>query len=93
MPFGFIKDMTTKNDKLVVGLDIGTSKVAVIVAEVKTGEQESEELNGLHAGRVKVLGVGTAVSRGIKKGVLTNIESTAEAIKEAVKKAALNGGC
>ncbi len=89
MTFGFIKDMTVKKDKLVVGLDIGTSKVSVVVAEVTAGEQGSEELNSGHADRVNVLGFGTALSKGIKKGVVTNIETTVEAIKEAVKKAAL----
>lgn len=65
---------------LIVGLDIGTSKVAAIVAE-KTDQ-------GL-----EVSGIGTAESDGLKKGVVVNIESTTASIRQAVEEAELMSGC
>lgn len=62
---------------LIVGLDIGTSKVACIVGEV-TKE-----------GQVEVLGVGTYPSRGLKKGVVVNLETTVQSIQRAVEEAEL----
>ncbi|MDW8260156.1 MAG: cell division protein FtsA, partial [Gammaproteobacteria bacterium] len=74
--------MPRKNDRqLIVGLDIGTSKVAALVAEVGPD-------NG-----VEVLGVGSQVSRGLKKGVVVNIESTVQSIQRAVEEAELMAGC
>lgn len=71
-----------KNDKnLVVGLDIGTSKVVAIVGEVAPDRE------------VEVIGVGSAPSRGLKKGVVVNIESTVQSIKRAVEEAELMAGC
>lgn len=71
-----------KNDKnLVVGLDIGTSKVVAIVGEVSPDRE------------VEVIGVGSAPSRGLKKGVVVNIESTVQSIKRAVEEAELMAGC
>jgi cell division protein FtsA len=61
----------------VVGLDIGTTKICAIVAEV------TEE------GTVNVVGVGSSPSRGLRKGVVVNIESTVESIKKAVEEAEL----
>lgn len=65
---------------LVVGLDIGTSKVACIVAEVNNGELE-------------IIGLGTAPSKGMKKGMVVNIESTTDSIRRAVEEAELMAGC
>ena len=65
----------------IVGLDIGTNKVATIVAEVN----EFQEL--------EIIGIGTHASSGLKKGVVINIESTVESIKRAVEEAELMAGC
>ena len=74
--------MSRKSDKgLIVGLDIGTSKVVAIVGEV----QEDGEL--------EVIGVGSHPSRGLKKGVVVNIESTVSSIQRAVEEAELMAGC
>lgn len=69
------------NSNLVVGLDIGTSKVLVIVVEV------SEE------GEMEVIGVGHHPTRGLRKGVVANIESTVQSIQRAVEEAELMAGC
>ncbi|MDA8093597.1 MAG: cell division protein FtsA [Betaproteobacteria bacterium] len=66
---------------LVVGLDIGTSKIAAIVAEV------------LPEGRMEIVGMGTHPSRGLKKGVVVNIESTVHAIQRALEEAELMADC
>jgi cell division protein FtsA len=60
-----------------VGLDIGTTKICAIVAEV------TEE------GAINIIGVGSSLSRGLRKGVVVNIESTVESIKKAVEEAEL----
>ncbi len=71
-----------KEDKnLIVGLDIGTSKVVAIVAEL------------LADGSIKVIGLGQHVSRGLKKGVVINIESTMQAIQRAIEEAELMADC
>ena len=67
--------------KLIVGLDIGTSKVCAIVGERAPG------------GEVEVIGLGTHPSRGLKKGVVVNIESTVQSIQRAVEEAELMAGC
>ncbi|MCP5160957.1 MAG: cell division protein FtsA [Hahellaceae bacterium] len=69
------------NDKLIVGLDIGTSKIVAIVG--KRGED----------GMVDVVGVGSHPSRGLKRGVVVNIETTVQAIQRAVEEAELMAGC
>ncbi len=74
--------MAKKNDdKLIVGLDIGTSKVLAIVGEVSP------------SGEVEIIGVGHHPSRGMKKGVVVNIESTVQSIQRAVEEAELMAGC
>jgi cell division protein FtsA len=74
--------MAKKADKrLIVGLDIGTSKVVAIVGEVAT------------EGEVEVIGLGSHPSRGLKKGVVVNIESTVQSIQRAVEEAELMAGC
>jgi cell division protein FtsA len=69
----------TKN--LIVGLDIGTSKIVAIVAEI-TGE-----------GRMAIIGLGQSPSRGLRKGVVVNIESTVTAIQRALEEAELMADC
>ncbi|HZP85960.1 MAG TPA: cell division protein FtsA, partial [Burkholderiales bacterium] len=69
------KTRETKN--LIVGLDIGTSKIAVIVAELRPD------------GDFEIIGMGSAPSRGLKKGVVVNIESTVNAIQRALEEAEL----
>lgn len=66
---------------LIVGLDIGTSKVVAIVAEVSAD------------GGMEVIGIGSHPSRGLKKGVVVNIESTVQSIQRAVEEAELMAGC
>ncbi|MCK5666205.1 MAG: cell division protein FtsA, partial [Thiotrichaceae bacterium] len=74
--------MIKRNDKqLVVGLDIGTSNVTAIVAEISA------------EGDIDIIGMGKHASRGMKKGVVVNIESTAQSIKRAVEEAELMAGC
>jgi cell division protein FtsA len=65
----------------IVGLDIGTNKVAAIVAEV------TED------GVLEIIGIGTHHSRGLKKGVVVNIESTVQSIQRAIEEAELMAGC
>ncbi|CAG0940711.1 Cell division protein FtsA [Gammaproteobacteria bacterium] len=67
--------------RLLVGLDIGTSKVVAIVGEL----QEDNSL--------EVIGFGMHASRGLKKGVVVNIESTVNSIQRAVEEAELMAGC
>jgi len=69
------------NKKLIVGLDIGTSKIAVIVAELDPD------------GGFEVIGMGSHPSRGLKKGVVVNIESTVNAIQRALEEAELMADC
>ncbi len=74
--------MSKKTERnLIVGLDIGTSKVAAIVGEI------TEE------GQLEIIGIGTHRSRGLKKGVVVNIESTVQSIQRAVEEAELMAGC
>jgi cell division protein FtsA len=70
-----------ENKNLIVGLDIGTSKIAAIVAEMKP------------EGGFEVIGMGSAPSRGLKKGVVVNIESTVNAIQRALEEAELMADC
>jgi cell division protein FtsA len=66
--------------KIIVGLDIGTTKVACIVG------QKAEN------GKIEILGYGKTISTGVKRGVVTNIFDTVEAIKTAVKQASDQSG-
>ena len=70
----------TKSNNLIVGLDIGTTKICAIAVE----EDDIEALN--------VVGVGTAKSEGLRKGVVVNIEKTVKAIKKAVEECELMCG-
>ncbi len=71
----------SRDANLIVALDIGTTKVCAIVAEIKSPEQ------------VDVLGVGIHPSDGLKKGVVVNIEKTVNSIKSAVEEAEEMSGC
>ena len=73
--------MTTTDNRMLVGLDIGTSKVVAIVAEM-----------GINDG-IEIVGIGSHPSRGLKKGVVVNIESTVQSIQRAVEEAELMAGC
>ncbi|MDD5404083.1 MAG: cell division protein FtsA [Sulfuricella sp.] len=66
---------------LIVGLDIGTSKIVAMVAEI------------LSDGRMEIIGIGQHPSRGLKKGVVVNIESTVNAIQRALEEAELMADC
>ena len=69
------------NNNLIVGLDIGTSKVLAIVGEVSPD------------GELEIIGVGHHPARGLRKGVVSNIESTVQSIQRAVEEAELMAGC
>ena len=69
-----------KKNSIVVGLDIGTSKVCAIVGEMTE-----------HG--VEIIGIGSHASQGLRKGVVINIEATVNSVKKAVEEAALMAGC
>ena len=74
--------MAKRSDQnLMVGLDIGTSKIGAIVADI-TPE-----------GEIEIIGIGSHPSKGLKKGVVVNIESTTQSIQRAVEEAELMAGC
>jgi cell division protein FtsA len=66
---------------LIVGLDIGTSKIEAVVGEVNDD------------GVIEIIGIGSSPSYGLKKGVVVNIESTVQSIQRAVEEAELMAGC
>lgn len=70
-----------KDKNLIVGLDIGTSKVVVIVGEV-TAE-----------GKIDIVGVGSHPSTGLKRGVVVNIDATVQSVQRALEEAELAAGC
>ena len=72
--------MNSKRENLIVGLDIGTTKICAIV-----GAMTDDGLD--------VVGIGTSPSRGLRKGVVINIESTVNAIRKAIQEAELMAGC
>jgi len=67
-------------DNIIVGLDIGTTKICAVVGEVANN-------------KVNIIGIGTHPSIGLRKGVVVNIESTVDSIKKAVEEAELMAGC
>jgi cell division protein FtsA len=69
------------NKNLIVGLDIGTSKIVAIVSEVTPD------------GQLNVIGLGTQPSRGLKKGVVVNIEATMASIQRVLEEAELMADC
>ena len=70
-----------KAKNLIVGLDIGTTKVVALVGEVNPD------------GQVEIIGVGTYPSRGLKKGIVVNIDATVQSIKKAIEEAEFMAGC
>ncbi|ABB30659.1 cell division protein FtsA [Geobacter hydrogenophilus] len=72
--------MSARRDNLIVGLDIGTTKICAIVGNVTEDG-------------IDIVGIGSSPSRGMRKGVVINIESTVESIKKAVSEAELMAGC
>lgn len=71
----------SKEPNLVVGLDVGTTKVCALVGEVVSPQQ------------IDIIGVGTHPSHGLKRGVVVNIENTVQSIKSAVEEAEHMAGC
>ena len=67
-------------EEIIVGLDIGTTKICAVVGEVSGKD-------------INIIGIGTHPSVGLRKGVVVNIESTVESIKKAVEDAELMAGC
>jgi len=72
--------MSNNRENLIVGLDIGTTKICAIVGNLTE--------DGLD-----IVGIGTCPSRGLRKGVVINIESTVESIRKALREAELMAGC
>ncbi|MCK9172581.1 cell division protein FtsA [Desulfuromonas thiophila] len=72
--------MSNRRENLIVGLDIGTTKICAIIGSMTE--------NGL-----EIVGIGSCPSRGLRKGVVINIESTVEAIRKALREAELMAGC
>jgi cell division protein FtsA len=70
-----------QHKSMLVGLDIGTSKVVAVVGEVN------------YDGKVEIVGLGSHPSSGLKKGVVINIESTVQSIQRAIEEAELMAGC
>lgn len=70
----------TRRDNIVVGLDIGTTKICAVVGEVTDRG-------------VDIIGIGSHPSKGLRNGVVVNIESTVNSIKKAVEEAELMAGC
>ncbi|TET51673.1 MAG: cell division protein FtsA [Desulfobacteraceae bacterium] len=68
-------------EELIVGLDIGTSKICAVVGEVRPD------------GMVDIIGMGSHPSIGLRKGVVINIENTVNSIKEAIEEAETMAGC
>ena len=70
----------SRREELVIGLDIGTTKICVIVAD--------RTENG-----IDIVGIGTHPSRGLRKGVVVDIDATVDSIKHAVEEAELMADC
>jgi len=73
---------SNQTQNLVVGLDIGTSKVVTVVGQIHD-----------ETGEVEIIGIGSQPSKGIKKGAVVNIESTVQSISKSVEEAELMSGC
>ncbi|MFN7971635.1 MAG: cell division protein FtsA [Acidobacteriota bacterium] len=69
-----------KQDRYVVGLDIGTTKICAIIGEVHED------------GRLDIVGIGSCASKGLRKGVVVNLDATVDAIKKAAEEAELMSG-
>ena len=75
-----VKLMAKGRERIVVGLDVGTTKICAVVAAVGDGE------------KCEIIGIGTTPSKGLRKGVVINIDSTVDSIKKAVEEAELMAG-
>src|SRR5438034_1299196 len=69
-----------KKDRYIVGLDIGTTKVCILVAEIRED------------GALDIIGMGSCDSKGLRKGVIVNVDPTVECIKKVVEEAELMAG-
>ncbi len=69
-----------RSERYLVGLDVGTTKVAAIVGELTDD------------GGVEIIGIGTADARGIRRGAVVNLEAAVESIKKAIEEAELTAG-
>ena len=72
--------MARRNDRFVVGLDIGTTKICCVIAEKKED------------GGLDIIGIGRSASRGLRKGVVVNVDQTVDALRSAVEEAELMAG-
>jgi len=72
--------MSNQKENLIVGLDIGTTKICAIIGSITANDLE-------------IVGIGTSPSKGIRKGAVINIESTVAAIRKAIQEAELMAGC
>jgi cell division protein FtsA len=72
--------MSGRRDNLIVGLDIGTTKICAIVG-------------ALTEDGIDIVGIGSSPSRGLRKGVVINIDSTVQSIRKAIEEAELMAGC
>ena len=73
--------MAKEYKDLVVGLDIGTAKIMVVVAEV------------MPDGELRIAGLGSAPTHGLKRGVVVNIDATVQSIQQALKEAEMMADC
>lgn len=73
--------MPKGREEIIVGLDIGTSKVCAVVAELMPDES------------LDLIGIGTAESRGVSKGIVDDMSATIEAIEQSIQEAELMAGC
>lgn len=74
--------MSKKSDKnLMVGLDIGTSKIVALIGQMTSDNQ------------VEIVGMGSHASRGLKRGVVVNIDAAVQSIQRAIEEAELSAGC
>lgn len=73
--------MKKVDNNLIVSLDIGTSKIVAIVANV------------LPDGRLDIIGIGSHPSRGMKKGIVVNVDATVQSVQRAIEEAELMSGC
>ena len=71
----------TSEGEMLVGIDIGTSKIVVIVAEANVDNS------------IQILGIGSHPSKGLRNGVVVDIESTTMAIKKSIQEAESMAGC
>lgn len=81
-----------KKENIIVGLDIGTTKICAVVSEVSGGLSPNSSPFGGGLTTADIIGIGASPSHGLKKGIVVNIESTVESIRRAVEEAELMSG-